>query len=109
MPQPALIAADSNVLLDYAQADEIVIDCFDLLRERLPGSSVLVLPTVISELADLVEAGPDERTREAARTALRRVRRPWNFRPVNLIPAGHGIVQRIAETLNFGLALHISI
>lgn len=42
------IATDTNVLLDLAKEDETVIDCFDILRRRLPGSMVVVLPTVIS-------------------------------------------------------------
>ena len=53
--EPLLIAADTNVLLDYAKEDETVIDCFETLRGRLPRSPILVLPTVIHELADLAE------------------------------------------------------
>lgn len=34
MTESPLIAADSNVLLDYAKADETVVDCFGTLRRR---------------------------------------------------------------------------
>ena len=99
MPEVPLIAADTNVLLDYAQEDETVTDCFSVLRQRLPGSSVLVLPTVLYELEEAAANGRTEELRRAARTAFARLRRPWNFRPVNFIPVGHGIVQRIGQTL----------
>jgi predicted nucleic acid-binding protein len=99
MFEPPLIAADSNVLLDYAEEDENVIDCFEVLRRRLPHSSVLILPTVIHELADLADEGETEKTREAARCALSKLLHPWRFRPVNCVPVGHGIIERIAQTL----------
>jgi predicted nucleic acid-binding protein len=99
MLEAPLIAADTNVLLDYAEEDESVIDCFDLLHRRLPGSSVLVLPTVLHEMADLADEGDTDRVRQAARAALGRLLRPWSFRPVNCIPVGHGIVERIGQTL----------
>lgn len=96
---PPLIAADTNVLLDYAKEDETVIDCFETLHRRLPESPVLVLPTVIHELADLSEDGETNEIRRAAKTALQRVFHPWGFRPVNCVPVGHGIVEQIACTL----------
>ena len=55
MPELPLLAADTNVLLDYAKEDETVVDCFATLRQQLPSSPVIVLPTVIHELADLAE------------------------------------------------------
>lgn len=99
MTEPPLIAADTNVLLDYAQEDETATDCFGVLRERLPGSSVLIPPTVLQELAYFATEGDTDHIRQAARTAASRLRRPWNFQPVNFIPVGHGIVQRIGQTL----------
>jgi hypothetical protein len=53
MPELPSIATDTNVLLDLAEEDETVLDCFETLRRRLPGSRVMVLPTVIHELADI--------------------------------------------------------
>lgn len=99
MPEPPSIATDTNVLLDYAKQDETVIDCFSTLRRRLPGSAVLLLPTVIHELADLADEGQDEEIRQAARKALRSIFQPWGFQPVNCVPVGHGIVEQIGRTL----------
>lgn len=99
MSEPPLIAADTNVLLDYARNDETVIDCFELLRRRLPRSSVLILPTVIHEMVDLADEGDTEEVRESARTALANTLHPWAFQPVNCVPVGHGIVERIAQTV----------
>lgn len=99
MTESPLIAADSNVLLDYAKADETVVDCFGTLRRRLASAPVIVLPTVIHELADLADDGETEDIREAARTALGNLLHPWGFQPVNCVPVGHGIVEPIARTL----------
>ena len=55
MPKPPSIATHTNVLLDLAKGDETVLDWFETLRWRLPGSVVVVLPTVIHELADLAD------------------------------------------------------
>jgi len=99
MPEPPSIAADTNVLLDYAKEDETVIDCFSTLRRRLPGSAVLVLPTVIHELADLADEGENAEIRQTTRKALRSIFHPWGFQPVNCVPVGHGIVEQIARSI----------
>src|SRR2546422_468209 len=99
MPEPPLIAADSNVLLSYAGEEDTIIDCFETLRHRLPASSVLIPPTVLREMAFFADEDPSEEIRNAARVALRRLRHPWNFRPVNFVPTGHGIVERIGQAL----------
>ncbi|MCX6902506.1 MAG: type II toxin-antitoxin system VapC family toxin [Verrucomicrobia bacterium] len=99
MPELPLIAADTNVLLDYARADETVVDCFDTLSRRLPGAVVIVLPTVIHELADLADDGETEDIRRASRLALRNILHPWGFQPVNYVPVGHGIVEQIASAI----------
>src|SRR5438445_3212942 len=99
MPEAPFIAADTNVLLDYAKEDETVIGCFDTLRRRLPGSIVLVPPTVLHELADLADEGDVDDIRQASRRALTNIVQPWGFRPVNFLPVGHGIVDQIAQAL----------
>jgi hypothetical protein len=99
MSEPPLIAADTNVLLDCANEDETVLDCFGTLGRRLSASPVIVLPTVIHELADLADDGETEDIQEAAQTALRSILAPWGFQPVNCVPVGHGIVEEIARKL----------
>ncbi len=43
--------------------------------------------------------GETEKKRKVAQAVLSRLRGEWKFEPVNLVPVGHGIVERIAETL----------
>ena len=91
-----LIAVDTNVLLDLALGVEVVIDALETIQKRIPGVRLVVLPTVLQELAFLLQNGETDRQRNAARAAL--VNLPaWKLEPLNLIPVGHGIVERIAE------------
>src|SRR5262245_7680154 len=104
MPEVASIVADTNVLLDYAQEDETVIDRLDTLHSRLPDSIILLLPTVLHELADLADEGESDEIRQASWKALNSILSPWGFEPVNFLPVGHGIVEQIAQSLrNKGL------
>jgi hypothetical protein len=84
MPEAPSIAADTNVLLDYAKEDETVLDCFSTLRRRLPGSA---------------DEGENEEIRQTARKALHSIFQPWDFQPVNCVPVGHGIVEQIARSI----------
>ena len=93
-----LIAADTNVLLDLALGTEAVMDALETLRERLPEARLVVPPTVLHELALAVKSGETEKQRKAALEALSRLQE-WGFEPLNLVPVGHGIVERIADTL----------
>lgn len=92
------IAADTNVLLDYAAKDEIVVDCFATIRKRISNSAVVVLPTVLHELALLVDS-PDEseEARQAAYVALSSFHDGWRFQAVDCLPVEHGIVEEIAR------------
>src|SRR5271154_4696366 len=93
-----LLAADTNVLLDLALGTEAVIDALETLRERIPNIRLVVPPTVLHELALAVKSGGTGKMRKAALLALSRLRE-WGFEPLNLVPVGHGIVERIAEAL----------
>ena len=57
MPKPIEVALDTNVLLDLANDDEVVIDCIQTIKKRIPAAVFLVLPTVIQELVDVSEIG----------------------------------------------------
>ena len=72
-------------------------DLIRSIRERVPGCSLLVPPTVLEELAHLSTDGKDDE-RKAARSFLRKHRR-WRFELVNYVPLGTAFVQRIAEQL----------
>ena len=60
------IAADTNVLLDQALDDRFVTDALATIRRRLRGARVLVVPTVLHELALQLESGRNRAVRLAA-------------------------------------------
>ena len=45
-----LIAVDTNVLMDLAAEVESVVDAVELVRRRIAGARLVVVPTVIQEL-----------------------------------------------------------
>jgi len=55
--KPLRLAVDTNVLLDLAEGAESVLDAFALLDQRLPGNDLLVVPSVLDELAFLCDSG----------------------------------------------------
>ena len=93
-----LIAADTNVLLDLAEEVETVTDAVSTIRQRLREARFVVPPTALHELALAVRDGETERIRKTALRALSQLR-AWGFEPLNLVPVGHGIVERIAEEI----------
>ena len=92
-----LIAADTNVLLDLAKEVEAVRDALETIRQRLSDARFVVPPTVLHELA-LALSDDDAPMRKAALRALAELR-AWGFEPLNLVPVGHGIVERIADEI----------
>ena len=99
MPKPIEVALDTNVLLDLANDDEVVIDCIQTIRKRIPTVVFLVLPTVIQELVDVSEIGETALARKLALKALKNIRSPWGFCAVNFLPVGHGIVEETARKI----------
>jgi predicted nucleic acid-binding protein len=93
-----LIAIDTNVLLDLALDVEAVVDAMETIRHRLTDARFVVPPTVLHELALTVRDGENERMRKAALRALSQMV-TWGFEPLNLVPVGHGIVERIADAI----------
>ncbi len=93
-----LIAADTNVLLDLASEVETVTDAVSTIRERLQDARFVVPPTALHELALAVRDGETERIRNLAFRALSQLR-ARGFEPLNLVPVGHGIVERIADEI----------
>ena len=96
--RPVLIAADTNVLLDLAEDVETVTDAVITIRQRLRDARFVVPPTALHELALAVGGGETERIRKTALRALSQLR-AWGFDALNLVPVGHGIVERIAEEI----------
>lgn len=94
-----LLAVDTNFLLDLAADTAVAGEALETIRRRLPGSLILVPPTVIDELA-VAHADPADREEQRlAGIALTSLRAKWKFQPVDLVPVGHGIVERIAEKI----------
>ncbi|MCL4178845.1 MAG: type II toxin-antitoxin system VapC family toxin [Verrucomicrobia bacterium] len=93
-----LIAVDTNVPLDLADAKEHALDALDLVRRRLKPGRILVTPTVFQELVFLAEESDAAGDRDQARQALQGLV-GWGLELVNLVPVAHGIVERIADKL----------
>lgn len=97
--KPLWVAVDTNVLLDLADGKENVWDAVDTVRRRLPGVQIVVPPTAVQELAWIAENGDTAKERKLAMTAATKLVTEWQFVPLNLIPVGHGITDRIADEL----------
>ncbi len=50
MPNPPLLAVDTNFLIDLAAKADLALDCPHTIRKKLPTAPILVLPTVIQDL-----------------------------------------------------------
>jgi len=98
MPNAPVIAVDTNVLFDLVDNDEVVLDCFSTISKKFEKAPILVLPTVIVEVTDLLDSD-DPESKSLAYTALTSLRTPWGFQPINFIPAGHGIVEETARKM----------
>jgi predicted nucleic acid-binding protein len=99
VPKLTPVAVDTNVLLNLADEEEIVIDCLETIKKRLPDSKIIVLPTVILELIDISEHDDDPALKSLAKLSLANILEPWEFLPVNFIPVGHGIVEQIGRKI----------
>jgi len=80
-PKPLLVAVDTNVLLDLAEGSEHAWGAVETIRRRLKNVRIVVLPTVIQELAHLVENGDTPRERELAGKAAQQLVKDWKFAP----------------------------
>ncbi len=89
---PMLFAIDTNPLIDWAEGQDEIPDCFELIRKRVPGVSILVPPTVLHELGHFLRTD-SQRLGRFALKALELVRDEPLLRPINLVPVGHGIVE----------------
>ncbi len=93
------VAVDTNFLLDLAALTPVSWDALETLRRRLPNPVFLVPPTVINELAVAHDDPEDTEEQHLATLALTQLRQVWKFQPIELVPVGHGIVERIADRI----------
>jgi len=95
---PRLVAADTNVALDFARGVDDVCDAIVTIRTRIVGVELILPPTVVEELVHANLYNPDSQVRAAA-TKMLRQHRAMGFRPVNFVPLGREQVERIAEAV----------
>ncbi|MBI4661686.1 MAG: type II toxin-antitoxin system VapC family toxin [Verrucomicrobia bacterium] len=94
-----LIAVDTNVLLDLANDDELVIDALETVRRRLDGAEFIVTPTVIEEIALKAESPDTPLDRRLAHRVSGSLVYPWGFHPLNFISVRRGIVAEVARRI----------
>src|SRR5512146_1962723 len=97
--KPLRLAVDTNVLLDLAEGVESVLDAFGLLDQRLPEKDVLVVPSVLDELAFLCDSGESERVRQSALRAMAFVRDQERFRPLLELVHPQSLVEEVARAV----------
>jgi len=99
MPKLTPVAVDVNVLINFANKDEVVIDCLRTIKQRLPNPQIIVPPTVILELTHISEFDDEPKVRALAKLAVESLVDPWGFLPINCVPVGHGIVEQIGRRI----------
>jgi predicted nucleic acid-binding protein len=86
-----LFAIDTNPLIDWAEGYDDTPDCFNLIKQRVPGVSIIVPPTVLHELGHFAQTNAKSLGKHAIK-ALELIRDEPLLKPINLVPVGHGIV-----------------
>jgi hypothetical protein len=103
VPSRPLVAVDANVLVDLGTEVDPVIDPIQIIRVRLTSPRLVIPSTPQQELAHIARHADTTEERNRALSGISAARR-WRIVPVNLMPVGHGIVERIGERLrNAGL------
>ena len=97
-PASPLVAVDANVVMDLGVASESVLDALAAIRQRLRFSQIVLPPTAKQELIHIARKGDNAEERNLALRGIAAARRS-RIIPVNLLPVGHGIVERVAEEL----------
>src|SRR2546428_6363265 len=98
VPATPLVAVDANVLMDLGEESEFVIEALETIRQRLSSPRIVIPPTAKLELVHIASHGDTDRERRLASNGIAVARRSGII-PVNLMPVGHGIVERVAEKL----------
>ena len=95
------LAADTNVVLDLTEEVESVLDTLAVLEGRLPESDIVVVPSVLEELAFLSDSGDSPRIRKTALRAITMLRQPGRFRPLLDLPVPPALVEEVAREVRF--------
>ncbi|NBV23438.1 MAG: DNA-binding protein [Proteobacteria bacterium] len=94
--KPLRLAVDTNLLLDWADQTDNVLDALTVIQERLPHTDPLVPPSALDELAFLCDSGLSQAVRQSARRAMQLLRDRPVFRPLLDLPYPTGMVEAIA-------------
>ncbi|MES1166666.1 MAG: type II toxin-antitoxin system VapC family toxin [Pseudomonadota bacterium] len=94
-----LAAVGTNFLIDLAVPRDKAHDALEIFRRRAPAVEFVVVPTVIDELDYIARHGDTPAHRRPATSALQKLVRVWKLRPLDFIPAGHGIIETVARKL----------
>ncbi|MBK8094627.1 MAG: hypothetical protein IPK32_22335 [Verrucomicrobiaceae bacterium] len=86
------------MLIDLAQDEQAAWQCLETLGSRRPRPSLIITPTVMEEIMCLSLMGDTHQKRSDASKAIRSLIQ-WNIQPLNLLPVGHGIVERIGDEI----------
>jgi hypothetical protein len=84
--------------MDLGEESESVIDALGTIRQRLPSPRIVIPPTAKLELVHIAREGDSQKERTLALKGIAAARREGII-PINLMPVGHGIVERVAERL----------
>jgi hypothetical protein len=97
-PANPLVAVDANVVMDLGRASESVLDALATIRHRLRFARIVLPPTAKLELMHIARQGDTANERDLALRGIAAARRS-RIIPVNLMPVGHGIVERVAQQI----------
>jgi predicted nucleic acid-binding protein len=106
-PASPLVAVDANIVMDLGQRSESVMDALATIRQRLRSPRIVLPPTAKLEVMYIARHGDTAEERDLALRGIAAARR-WRIVPVNLMPVGHGIVERVAEKLRRAELLPVS-
>ncbi len=94
-----LVAVDTNILLDLANQEDEVLDAIVTIRRRLKPVTIAATPTVLHELANLMDHGETAEIRQAARAAAHKFHRVWRFELGEMSAVQNGIAERVGASL----------
>ncbi len=98
VPPRPLVAVDANVLMDLGAQADTVIDALETIRTRLTSPRLVIPPTPQHELAHIARYAETAEERDRALLGISSAHQ-WRIVPINLMPVGHGIVERIGQRL----------
>ena len=84
--------------MDLGNESESVLDALATIRQRIRSSRIVIPPTAKLELMHIARHGDTAEERDLALRGIAAARRS-RIIPVNLMPVGHGSVERVAEKL----------